>query len=331
MRIVEPKWLEIAGYSLSGAILIVLPLCLSTYGVSLMIEILIYGIFVLSLNILIGYTGLTSIGHAAFWGVGSYTVAILSTKFALGSNGLVSFLSTFSIAILAVLLVSFVFGLLVVRLTGVTFIMVTLALSQVLWAIAFSWRSLTGGEDGLSGIARPDLGLPWSLGNQTNFYYFTLLFFLLSYVLLRCFVGSPFGHALVGIRESETRMKAIGYHTWTYKYVAYIVAGLFGGLAGILFTYFNGYVNTDAIGLGKDFEPLFMIILGSRNIFVGPVIGGAVILLAKHMISSYTEYWPFFIGALFILGMMYTREGIAYYATHLARRTCGSFTSREPK
>jgi len=319
LRIIQESWLKILVYSLFGGILIVLPPFLSAYGVSLMTEILITGILVLSLNILVGYTGLTSIGHAAFFGVGAYVVAILSTRFTLGMNGLVSFLLTFGLAIIAALLLGIVFGLLVARLRDLSFIMVTLALAQTLWGIALSWRSITNGEDGLAGIARPDLGLPWSLGDPTSFYYFTLVFFLLSYFLLRYFAGSPFGHALIGIRESETRMKALGYHTWTYKYIAYVIAGVFGGLAGILYAYFNGYVNIAAIGMGKSFEPLFMVILGGRSIFSGPVIGAAVTLLAVRLLSSWTEYWQFFLGAIFILTVMYSREGIAHYVMQWIR------------
>lgn len=328
----QPKWLYYSFYFLFGCTLIFLPLFLSSYGMSLLSEILIYGIFALSLNLLLGYTGLPSFGHAAFFGVGAYIIGLLSTKVILG-GGLFNFLLVASFAILGSLVVSMVFGALVVRSSGATFLMLTLALAQVLWAIAFSWRTLTKGDDGISGIARPDLGLPFSLNKTMNFYYFVVIFFILSYIILRKIVKSPFGNALVGIRENELRMSALGYNTWVYKYIAYIIAGVFGGLAGVLHTYFNRYVNPHVLSIDLSGTAMFMVIIGSRNIFFGPVIGVAVVLLLTYLIGSLTEYWPFFLGMGFVLSIMYARKGISVYLLNCIMKTIsglnGSLKSRK--
>lgn len=310
--IYQPKWLYYSFYFLFGCVLIFMPLFISSYGISLMSEILIYGIFVLSLNLLMGYTGLPSFGHAAFFGVGAYTVGLLSTKI-IPELGLLNFLLVASLAILGSLVVSMIFGILVVRSSGATFLMLTLALAQVIWAIAFSWRSLTKGDDGIAGIVRPDLGLPFSLNKTMNFYYFILLFFILSYIILQKIVKSPFGNALVGIRENELRMRALGYNTLVLKYIAYIIAGVFGGLAGVLYTYFNRYVNPHVLSIDLSGTAMFMVIIGSRNIFFGPIIGAAVVLLLTYLIGSLTEYWPFFLGMGFVLSIMYARKGISVY------------------
>ena len=320
----QKKWLAYALYFLFTVAFLLFPLGFSSYGVSLLTEILIYGMFALSLNLLMGYTGLPSFGHAAFFGVGAYTIALLSTKVIPGS-GFLNFLTVAGFAILASLITSMVFGIIVVRSSGATFLMLTLALAQVLWAISVSWQSLTRGDDGVADIARPDLGLSFSLGQTVNFYYFVLFFFILSYVILLRIVRSPFGHTLIGIRENELRMKAIGYNTWLCKYIAYIVAGVFGGLAGVLHVYFNRYVNPHVLAIDLSGMAMFMVIIGSRDIFFGPLVGAATVLLLTHLIGSVTEYWPFVLGMVFVVSVMYARKGItAYIIDYMMRATPGS-------
>jgi len=317
----QKKWLPYALYFLFTLAFIFFPLVFSSYGVSLLTEILIYGIFALSLNLLLGYTGLPSFGHAAFFGVGAYTLALLSTKVIPGS-GFLNFLSVAGFAIFASLITSMVFGVIVVRSSGATFLMLTLALAQVLWAVSVSWRSLTGGDDGIADIARPDLGLPFALGKTVDFYYFVLFFFILSSWIMLRIVRSPFGHALMGIRENELRMSAIGYNTWACKYIAYIVAGVFGGLAGVLHAYFNRYVNPHVLAIDLSAMAMFMVIIGSRNIFFGPLIGAATVLLLTYLIGSVTEYWPLFLGMVFVVSVMYARKGItAYFIDYIAKPT----------
>jgi branched-chain amino acid transport system permease protein len=320
--------MEYGGFLLFAAIFAFLPLFLSSYGVSLLTEILIYGILVLSLNLLMGYTGLPSFGHAVFFGVSAYMLAFLITKVMPG-GGLLHSLIVIGLAILSSLVTAMVLGLLVVQSSGLIFLMLTVSLAQVFWAIAFSWRTLTGGEDGIAGISRPDLGLPISLNETITFYYVVFVCFILSWIILQSIVRSPFGKALIGIRVNELRMRAFGYNTWIYKYLAYVIAGVFGGLAGVLNTYFYRYVSPNELGIEVSGIAMFMVIIGSRDIFFGPVVGVVVVLLLKHLIGSLTEYWQFFLGLVFIFSVMYARKGISAFlidhVTKLFRRPGGSF------
>ncbi len=308
---------DYVSFVLFAGVFAFLPLCVSSYGVSLLTEILIYGIFVLSLNLLMGYAGLPSFGHAAFFGVSAYTLAFFVTKVMPG-GGLLHFLTVAGLSILASSVTGMILGLLVVQSSGLIFLMLTVSLAQVFWAIAFSWRSFTGGEDGIAGISRPDLGLPISLNDTLSFYYFVFLFFILSWIVLQSIVRSPFGKALIGIRVNELRMRAFGYNTWVYKYLAFVIAGMFGGLAGVLNTYFYRYVSPNELSIEISGIAMFMAIIGGRDIFFGPVVGVVVVLLLKHLIGSVTEYWQFFMGLAFILSVMYARKGIsAFFVDHM--------------
>lgn len=283
----------------------ILPQVLSPYYIILLTEILIFAIFAMSLDLLVGYVHLPSLGHAAFFGVASYTIGIFSTKV---QN---IFWVNFSLAIATATAVAAVFGLLALRTRGAYFFMITLALSQVLWGIAFKWRFFTGGDDGIPGISRPDLGfIALPLQDATNYFYFVLFFFLVAFILMQIIVRSPFGHVIFGIRESELRMRALGFNTWLYKYVFFIIAGLFAGLAGALSVYFHGFVSPAVLSIGMSAECLLMVILGGAGTLLGPVIGAGSIVLMGNIISTYTERWHLFLGVIYLLVVMVTPQGI---------------------
>lgn len=286
------------------AVLSLLPLVLSQYYVGLVTQMMIYGIFAMSLDILLGHTGLPSLGHAAYFGVSGYTVGLLSLKVT-KHFGLVvgSGLGT-------AITISAIFGLLAIRTHGAYFLMITLALAQVLWGIAFKWRSLTGGDDGLPGVPRPSLGIPFSLWNTTNFYYFALVLFVLVVIVLSIFIRSPFGHALRGIRESETRMRALGYNVWLYKYLAFIIAAIFGGVAGMLFTFYNGFVSPADLSIVLSAKVLLMVILGGAGTLLGPALGAGVIVLLENLISAQTERWLLILGAIYVAVVLFAPAGI---------------------
>jgi len=286
------------------AVLSLLPLVLSQYYVGLVTQMMIYGIFAMSLDILLGYTGLPSLGHAAYFGVSGYTVGLLSLKVT-KHFGLVvgSGLGT-------AITIGAIFGLLAIRTHGAYFLMITLALAQVLWGIAFKWRSLTGGDDGLPGVPRPSLGIPFSLWNTTNFYYFALVLFVLVAIVLSVFIRSPFGHALRGIRESETRMRALGYNVWLYKYLAFIIAAIFGGVAGMLFTFYNGFVSPADLSIVLSAKVLLMVILGGAGTLLGPALGAGVIVLLENLISAQTERWLLILGAIYVAVVLFAPAGI---------------------
>ncbi len=215
-----------AGVVAVALALAVAPLALTSYQLGLLTKMLILAVFASSLNLILGYAGLPSLGHAAYFGVAGYTVGLLAVK------GLDHFWLDFGAGLAAASLTAALFGLLALRTGGSYFLMITLALAQVLWGIAFGWRSLTGGDDGLPGVPRPAAGLPWSLADGVRFYYFVLAVWALATACVWAIVRSPFGRALVGIRESERRMEVLGYNTWAHKYVAFVLAGTFGPAVG---------------------------------------------------------------------------------------------------
>jgi branched-chain amino acid transport system permease protein len=290
-----------------GMILLLLmlsPLFLLAYPLTLLTQALIYAILAMSLDLLLGYTGLASLGHAAYLGVGAYSVGVLTTHY--GAN----FWVTLAVGVFLAMVVAAVFGLVALRATGVYFLMITLALGMVVWGLAHRWVSMTQGDNGIPGIPRPDLGLPWSLARAMPFYYFVLAAFLLAFWILRVIVRSPFGQSLVGIRESESRMRTLGYHVWLHKYLGFVIAGAFGGFAGVLWAYYNGFVSPGDVELATSVEVLLMVALGGRGTLVGAVVGAGVIVLLKNFVSVYTERWLLILGVVYVLTIIYAPEGI---------------------
>ncbi len=299
------------GLWLAGGLILacLLPLLLSSYYLGLVVKMAIFALFAMSLDLLIGYTGLASLGHAAYFGVASYATGLLALRLGWGVW------IALPAGVLVAGLTAAVFGLLALRARGSYFLMITLALAQVLWGIAFGWRSLTGGDDGLPEVPRPDLGLPWSLADNTPFYYFTLVIAVLTTWLLVRIVGSPFGHTLRGIRESEVRMRALGYDVWRYKFSAFVLAGMFAGVAGCLYVYFNRFVSPDYMHVARSAEVLLMVILGGAGSLFGPALGAASIVLLENVVSAYTERWLMVLGIVYVLVTLFAPEGL----TGLAR------------
>jgi branched-chain amino acid transport system permease protein len=293
---------------LTAAVLVALIVAgqtLSRYHLGLLTQVLIFGIFAMSLDLLVGYTGLQSLGHSAYFGISSYTIAILSKRFS--ENVAVDVVAGLG----AALLTSAIFGLLALRTTGAYFLMATMALAQVLWGIAYRWRSLTGGDDGLPGISRPDIGLSWlSLWDTTSFFYLTLLIAVIVVVVLNVIVRSPFGFALQGIRESESRMRALGYDTWRYKYAAFILAGFFAGVAGMIYVYFNSFVNPHELSVVLSAEALLMVILGGPGTLFGPLIGSGAIVFLRNIVSGMTDRWLLILGAVYVLVVLFAPRGV---------------------
>ena len=289
---------------------------------SLVTEILVFGILAMSLDILLGFTGLASLGHAAYFGVASYATAIVMTKEdwtwtyaafqwadALGLGVFFIFL----FGILVALAFAAFFGFLAIRAVGVYFLMITLSLAMVVWGLAYRWSAVTEGDNGISVPGRPSL-LGISLESEIPFFYFTLAVFLACLGLLHLFTRSPFGKTLVGIREREERMEMLGYNIWLHKYLAFIIAGVFSGVSGVMWTLFNLFVSPPDIELITSAEALFMVALGGPATLVGPVIGAAIIRSLQQFISIYVERWPLILGAIYIitimLGRLYGVEGI---------------------
>lgn len=295
---------KMIGLIFAFLILVVMPPFYTSYWITLFTQMLIYGILAMSLDILLGYTGLSSFGHAGFFGSSAYGVAILTTRYKLG------FLTCFVSGVALATIISMVFGLLVAHATGVYFLIITLALGMTLWGLAFRWVNMTGGDNGISGIPRPDIGLPISLKDPLTFYYFILVFFLICLVLMVIFVRSPFGHSLKGIRESESRMRVLGYHTWLHKYLSYVYASAFGGVAGVLWAYFDGFISPYNMDLTASIEIILMVILGGPGTLIGPALGAGIIVFLKNFISAYTQRWLLILGTIYILTILYAPQGL---------------------
>lgn len=283
------------------------PLGLPSYGLGLLTQVLIFGLFAMSLDLLVGFAGLVSFNHATFLGASAYTVGILYHL------GIKNFWLTLPAGVLVSVLIAMLLGLLVLRSSGPYFLIITLAFGQMFFAIAWKWRSLTGGDDGMPGIPRPDIGLSLSMWDNLNFYYLVLCFFALSAYLLWRFVNSHYGRSIVGVRESESRMQALGYNTWSLKYLAYVLAGAFAGLAGVLFVYYNGFISPNELNWTMSGLVILMVIIGGSGTLSGPVVGAGVIVLLQNLISSYTDRWPMFMGLVFVFCVIYLRDGVVGY------------------
>ena len=308
------------------------PFVLSSYQLGLLTKMLIFALFAMSLDLILGYGGLPSLGHAAYFGVGAYTVGLLALRV------IDNFWIDFGAGLLAAGVTSALFGLLALRARGAYLLMITLALAQVLWGIAFGWRWLTGGDDGLPGVPRPAAGLPWSLAGGLSFYYFVLVVFIAVTAALWIVVKSPFGMALIGIRESERRMEVLGYDTWRYKYVAFVLAGIVAGLSGNLYVYYNGFVSPAYLSIVFSAMALIMVILGGAGTLEGIpddrsrprgpfwvehpwATGGAIIVLLENVISSSTERWLTVLGVIYVVVTLYAPDGILGFARRRGARS----------
>ena len=283
---------------------VVAPL-LSAYPLTLLTQALIVGILAMSLDVLLGYTGLSSLGHAAYFGVGAYAVAIMTTEKQAG------LLACLTVGVLLAAATAAVFGLLAIRATGTYFLMITLALGMVVWGLAFRWVSLTKGDNGISGVPRPDWPLPWNLNAPLPFFYFTLAVSAVVWLLLGTLVRSPFGMTLKGIRESESRMRSLGYNVWLHKYLSFVLSGAFAGIAGIVWAYYNGFVSPIDVQLITSVEALLMVALGGPGTLAGPAAGAAVIVFLKNFVSVYTKRWLLILGAVYIGVILWAPRGLA--------------------
>jgi branched-chain amino acid transport system permease protein len=309
----QGKMSQFTPYIVSGVIFLIMPIFLSSYLQSMMTKFFIFAILAMSLDLIFGYTGLLCLGHAAFFGVGGYTTSILVLRY-----GIESFWVSAPCGILMAGLLAAVFGIVALRVSGIYFLLVTFALGELLYSAATKWYSMTGGSEGLGGIPFPNLGLSWLTWNDTSFYFFALLTLAICYFLLYRLIHSPFGHALQGIREHEPRMECLGYNVWLYKYIAFIISGLFAGVAGVLFGHFNGLMAPMHLGIATSALVMLMVIIGSTGTLFGSVIGAGVIIFVEHFAGIYSpERWPLILGAFFIVSIMYFRAGIGSYLLNL--------------
>ena len=286
-----------------GVALVVLPWIAGEFYVNLTSQVLIAAIFAASINLLLGYGGLPTLGHASYVGVAAYVSAWLYLKLGLGHW------LTAPIALAATTLMACVFGLIALRATGLGFLMLTLALSQVLWGTAYRWVSVTDGDNGLRGLTRPaPFGI--SLDDSTAFYYFALIVTALSIWLMARFVDSPFGAALRGTRDQPRRMAALGHNVASIRWLTFTYAGFWGAVSGLLFVYYHKYIHPVSLSLTNSAEGLLAVIAGGPGTLAGPVVGATIVMLLKNYVSTYIERWNMLLGFVFVLIIVFMPAGL---------------------
>jgi branched-chain amino acid transport system permease protein len=307
-------------------LLVALPLVLSGGRMTIVNEVIIWGIFALGINVLLGYTGLVSVGHGMFMGIGGYGIAVL-VQF-----GGLSVWQAIPLTILGSALLGTFVGAIVMRVSRIQFLVVTLAIAELFYG-TFTKLRKTGGEDGMSPIStfRPDLSWIGIDTAQTNgFYYWLLACLVLVMLALWRFLRSPFGSVLVGIRENEQRMVALGYNVAFYKIMAFTVSGAVSGLGGLLLCQNIEFVNPDQMAWEVSGEGLLMVIIGGRMFFVGPLLGAAFFLIVKDLLSEITEEYIIFLGLSFMAIVAFFSRGLAGYFVDLYDWVKGRFGPGPP-
>jgi branched-chain amino acid transport system permease protein len=293
------SWLQPALLAGLAIFSLIVPLILGTFNVFLATEILILALFSVSFNMLLGYTGMVSFGQAAYYGLGAYAAGLFVTRMGLPMP-LAFALAPFVAAVGAALV-----GAIAVRRAHAYFIMLTLAFGQIVYAIALSWYSVTGGDNGLLGV-RP---IPL-LSSPTNYYYFVLVVVVICLYAMYRLVNSPFGSGLKAIRENPLRAEAIGINVLLHRWVIFIIAGFFSGVAGALLAFFQRSIFPDAALFTKSFDPLVTTVLGGVGNFFGPVVGSIFLVLLERFVVRFTEHWLLVVGGLVIIVVIGFSRGI---------------------
>lgn len=285
----------------------------NSFVLLLMTKVLILGILAMSVDLLLGYTGLAPMGQAAYLAAGAYLAAILAERFGIGLG-----CDIFGVLVAGFLLggaLAAVFGLIAMRSTGVYFLMITLALGMVVWGLAYRWNSLTHGDNGINLPGRPSCGIAFS--DPVAYYYLAFAAFVLVLGGLFLLVNSPFGRSLVGIRESEVRMRILGYNTWLHKYLIYLISGACGGFAGVLWAYVNQIVSPDDAILTTSVDALLMVILGGPGTLIGGALGAGVVVFLREYLSTQVTWWQYVLGVVYILTIYYLPDGLIGIPTYL--------------
>lgn len=283
--------------------LALLPLVSGEYFVNLGSQILIAVIFASSLNLLVGYAGLTSLGHATYMGLSAYISAWLSIKMGLDHT------LTAPAALLLTTLIGMVFGWIALRATGLGFLMLTLALSQIVWGLGYRWVSVTNGDNGLSGLTRPHpFGIDLDISN--NFYWFALVVTCACVYAISVLIRSPFGVSIRGTRDQARRMSALGYNVWAIRWTTFVVASFLGAVAGLLYVYFHKYIHPSVMAITVSAEALLCVIAGGSGTLVGPLLGALVVVMLKNYASAYVERWNMLLGLVFLFIVIFMPAGL---------------------
>jgi branched-chain amino acid transport system permease protein len=304
------KWIAAVSFA---AMLVLLPSFAGDFYINLASQILIAAIFALSLNLLVGFGGMTSLGHASFLGVAAYISALLTSRygFAHAPAAIVSIAGTTAMAA--------VFGVIALRASGLGFLMITLALSQVLWGLAYRMSNVTNGDNGIAGLTRP---MPFgaSLDSAASFYWFALAVAAVAFLMMTTFVSSSFGSSLKGVRDQPRRMAALGFNPWMIRWITFIYAGFWGGISGLLYVYYNKYIHPSSLSTTSSAEALLGVIAGGSGTLSGPIVGATLVLLLKNYASAYVERWNMLLGVVFLFIVLVMPTGIVPGLSKLQNR-----------
>ena len=294
---------RIAALVIAALLLVTLPFWMgSVYYINVASQVLFYAIFALGLNVIAGYGGLVSLGHAGLFGIASY-----ATGYALAAG--FGHFAAILISLCAGIISMAIYAVLSLRTTGIGFIMITLALGQIVWGLAYRWISVTNGDNGINLHGRPEpFGIP--LTSASSFYYATLIVFAIAVAAVAIFVRSPLGAALMGTRDQPRRMNALGYHVWAIRFWACMFSGLLTALSGILFVYYTQFISPQTLALTSSAEVLLMVISGGAGTLIGPIVGAAIVIIIKNVVSGFIERWNMLLGAIFVAIVILMPEGL---------------------
>jgi branched-chain amino acid transport system permease protein len=294
------NWIAAA---LIGGSLLLPPFLAGDFYINLASQILIAAIFALSLNLLVGFGGMTSLGHASYLGVAAYISALVTSRYGFG-HGTAAIISIAGTVAMAAF-----FGVIALRATGLGFLMITLALSQVLWGLAYRMSNVTNGDNGITGLTRPaPFGI--SLDSPVSFYWFALIVATIALLAMTVFVSSAFGSSLKGVRDQPRRMAALGFNPWLIRWITFVYAGFWGGVSGLLYVYYHKYIHPTSLSITSSAEALLGVIAGGAGTLGGPAVGAALVLLLKNYASAYLERWNMLLGLVFLFIVLVMPAGI---------------------
>jgi branched-chain amino acid transport system permease protein len=303
------NWIAAA---LIGGSLLLPPFLAGDFYINLASQILIAAIFALSLNLLVGFGGMTSLGHASYLGVAAYISALVTSRYGFG-HGTAAIISISGTVAMAAF-----FGVIALRATGLGFLMITLALSQVLWGLAYRMSNVTNGDNGITGLTRPaPFGI--SLDSPVSFYWFALIVATMAFLAMAVFVSSAFGSSLKGVRDQPRRMAALGFNPRLIRWITFVYAGFWGGVSGLLYVYYHKYIHPTSLSITSSAEALLAVIAGGSGTLGGPAVGAALVLLLKNYASAYLERWNMLLGLVFLFIVLVMPAGIVPGFSKLTR------------
>jgi branched-chain amino acid transport system permease protein len=294
------RWI---GAALIASVLLLPPFLAGDFYINLSSQILIAAIFSLSLNLLVGFGGMISLGHASYLGVAAYVSALLTARYGFGhaTAALISITTTVAMAAF--------FGVIALRASGLGFLMITLALSQVLWGLAYRMSNVTNGDNGITGLTRPSpFGI--SLDSPAAFYLFVLIVATLAFLMMTIFVSSAFGSSLQGVRDQPRRMAALGFNPWLIRWITFVYSGFWAAISGLLYVYYHKYIHPTSLSTTSSAEALLGVIAGGAGTLGGPAVGAALVLLLKNYVSAYIERWNMLLGLVFLFIVLVMPAGI---------------------